>query len=235
MSSLYIHDKNVRMVWDAIQKSPLFHESKVDTNWLISIMQRLNVGFPVILSSEKLLECNRQTINYMMQDINMRVKQSRQSRQSHHQQFNSNNININTNFNDSLHSRLNVPTQDPRDDGLLRHSPQEIDFSIKENDRDMPSIEELVELHKRERDALYGDQPVLKKTKAQKSNSLVIEELCESDVHIFNINDAPIQLMNVSPNPTPDDRLYRIECKLNTIMELLQKNTMEATKVTTID
>jgi len=71
--SLYIHPENQTLLWNTLQKNPKFQNLNINKQeWFSSIIKGFyeKIQYLPPLTTQDLLQINRQTISYMMEDIN---------------------------------------------------------------------------------------------------------------------------------------------------------------------
>jgi len=71
--SLYIHPENQTLLWNTLQKNPKFHNLTINKQeWFSNIIKAFyeNIQYLPPLTPQDLLQINRQTITYMMEEIN---------------------------------------------------------------------------------------------------------------------------------------------------------------------
>jgi len=71
--SLYIHPENQTLLWNTIQKNPKFQNLTINKQeWFSSIIKGFyeKIQYLPPLTTQDLLQINRQTISYMMEQIN---------------------------------------------------------------------------------------------------------------------------------------------------------------------
>ena len=230
-----MHDQNKMMIWQALKQSPMFIESRVDLSWFVGIMTTCNESFPTILDADRLMECNRRTLQCMIENMGKRVKQIRE-----------------TETLEPLYSRFH---QSPETSGgysdIKPKPPPEIDFRIEmPSDEILPNIVELVEVQRREREAIYDNAFPASIAPRTDKQRLVIKEHSDTDIIEYHINDPPIVLAkrNIQESDTnskrqtsrDDAELYRridkLECNMKDISdrfeelnELLERSYKQST------
>ena len=71
--SLYIHPENQTLLWNTIRKNPKFQELSINKDeWFSTIIKAFyeKIQYLPPLTNQDLLQINRQTISYMMEQIN---------------------------------------------------------------------------------------------------------------------------------------------------------------------
>jgi hypothetical protein len=71
--SLYIHPENQTLLWNTLQKNPKFQNLTINKQeWFSSIIKAFyeKIQYLPPLTTQDLLQINRQTISYMMEEIN---------------------------------------------------------------------------------------------------------------------------------------------------------------------
>jgi hypothetical protein len=71
--ALYIHRENQTLLWNTIRKNPKFQEISINKDeWFSSIIKAFyeKIQYLPPLTNQDLLQINRQTISYMMEQIN---------------------------------------------------------------------------------------------------------------------------------------------------------------------
>ena len=71
--ALYIHPENQTLLWNTLQKNPKFHHITINRQeWFSSIIKSFyeKIQYLPPLTTQDLLQINRQTISYMMEEIN---------------------------------------------------------------------------------------------------------------------------------------------------------------------
>jgi hypothetical protein len=135
--SLYIHPENQTLLWNTLQKNPKFHNLTINKQeWFSNIIKAFyeNIQYLPPLTSQDLLQINRQTITYMMEEINTL-------------------LNDRPKFTESkkVVSDFNMRQQE-YEASLKPKVPPIADFSEKINDDAIQNMDELLQQQIRQRD-----------------------------------------------------------------------------------
>lgn len=135
--SLYIHPENQTLLWNTIQKNPKFHQITINKHeWFSSIIKSFyeNIQYLPPLTPQDLLQINRQTISYMMEQINALSVERPKFAESKK---------VVTDFN---------TRQQEYESALKPKVPPIADFSEKINDDAIQNMDELLQQQIRQRD-----------------------------------------------------------------------------------
>jgi hypothetical protein len=135
--SLYIHPENQTLLWNTLQKNPKFHNITINKQeWFSNIIKAFyeNIQYLPPLTPQDLLQINRQTITYMMEEINTL-------------------LNDRPKFTESkkVVSDFNMRQQE-YEASLKPKVPPIADFSEKINDDAIQNMDELLQQQIRQRD-----------------------------------------------------------------------------------
>jgi hypothetical protein len=135
--SLYIHPENQTLLWNTIQKNPKFHQITINKQeWFSSIIKSFyeKIQYLPPLTPQDLLQINRQTISYMMEQINALSVDRPKFAESKK---------VVTDFN---------ARQQEYESSLKPKVPPIADFSEKINDDAIQNMDELLQQQIRQRD-----------------------------------------------------------------------------------
>jgi len=135
--SLYIHHENQTLLWNTLQKNPKFQNLTINKQeWFSNIIKAFyeNIQYLPPLTPQDLLQINRQTITYMMEEINTL-------------------LNDRPKFTESkkVVSDFNMRQQE-YEASLKPKVPPIADFSEKINDDAIQNMDELLQQQIRQRD-----------------------------------------------------------------------------------
>jgi hypothetical protein len=134
--AIYIHPENQKLLWNTIQKNAKFHQlpfSKEEwfSNVIRSFYERVQYN---TLTSQELMNLNRQTIAYMMEDIQLHLSERPKFTESKKM------------VNDFS------ARQQEYENALKPKIPPIADFSEKISDDTIQNMDELIQLQIRQRD-----------------------------------------------------------------------------------
>jgi hypothetical protein len=134
--ALYIHPENQKLLWNTIQKNAKFHQlpfSKEEwfSNIIKSFYERVQYKS---LTSQELMNLNRQTIAYMMEDIQLHLSERPKFTESK-----------------KMVNEFSVRQQE-YENALKPKIPPIADFSEKISDDTIQNMDELIQLQIRQRD-----------------------------------------------------------------------------------
>lgn len=135
--ALYIHPENQTLLWNTIQKNPKFHQITINKQeWFSGIIKSFyeNIQYLPPLTPQDLLQINRQTISYMMEQINTLLVDRPKFTESK-----------------KVVSDFNTRQQE-YESALKPKLPPIADFSEKINDDAIQNMDELLQQQIRQRD-----------------------------------------------------------------------------------
>lgn len=135
--ALYIHPENQTLLWNTLQKNPKFHQITINKQeWFSSIIKSFyeNIQYLPPMTPQDLLQINRQTISYMMEQINALLVDRPKFTESK-----------------KVVSDFNTRQQE-YESALKPKLPPIADFSEKINDDAIQNMDELLQQQIRQRD-----------------------------------------------------------------------------------
>jgi hypothetical protein len=73
--TLYIHPENQKLLWAAIQTSPLFHQQIDNAEWFKGVIEKFYSKCQEDITTDKLKELNMDTIVYMVRELRSKFKE----------------------------------------------------------------------------------------------------------------------------------------------------------------
>lgn len=134
--ALYIHPENQKLLWTTIQKNPKFQQLPFSKEeWFSNIIKSFyeKVQYKV-LSQPELMQLNRQTISYMMEDIQLHLSERPKFTESK-----------------KMVNEFSLRQQE-YETALKPKIPPVADFSEKISDDTIQNMDELIQLQIRQRD-----------------------------------------------------------------------------------
>ena len=135
--SLYIHPENQTLLWNTLQKNPKFQNLAINKQeWFSNIIKAFyeKIQYLPSLTTQDLLQINRQTISYMMEEINALLVDRPKFAESK-----------------KVVSDFNMRQQE-YESALKPKLPPIADFSEKISDDAIQNMEELIQQQIRQRD-----------------------------------------------------------------------------------
>lgn len=214
--SLYIHPENQELLWNIINKNSQIQQyfysysPNAKENWfkqIISSFYKENRN--TIFSQEQLLDINKNTILYMINDVKRNIqykeeqkKQEVLSQQSYQKQSYPENFNtdylkpysVTENKEDKFTEQFQQ-YQNNYNSMFDKKAPESVDFREKINDPQISNMDELIKKHLRERDEelkRYAPPPIF--TPSTKNESNIEKPLPPSNRIVIHDRPSNIKL-----------------------------------------
>jgi hypothetical protein len=163
--SLYIHEENQELLWNIINKNPqiqqyfLSYPPNIKENWFKQIILSFyEQNRNIIVSQEQLLDINKNTILYMINDIkrNIQYKEEQKKQQGFQTDQTKNTeylkpYSVTENKEDKFKEQFQQ-YQNNYNSMFDKKLPESVDFREKINDPQISNMDELIQRHLRERD-----------------------------------------------------------------------------------
>jgi hypothetical protein len=205
--SLYIHEENQKLLWSIINKNPQIQQyffsypPNIKENWFRQIIisfyeQNRNI----IVSQEQLLDINKNTILYMINDIKRNIQYKEEQRkqelmnQQSYPEFNTEYLkpySVTENKQDKFTDQFQQ-YQNNYNSMFDKKAPESVDFREKINDPQISNMEELIQRHLRERDEelkRYAPPPIF--TPSTKNESNIEKPPLQQHSNRIVIHDRP--------------------------------------------
>lgn len=240
--SLFIHSDNIQIIWQTIQSFNLFHELFNDPKskevWFDKIITQFNETTKNVVTSKQLIELNRNTIDFMVNDLK------------------NNNLRYRTNQNQNNHNIASMPAREKQTvigsdldtlyvqrqkeyENMRKNSiPPEIDFRITEIDEPIQDINLLIEKHKKERQYSFAVKKETSTVNKQIPTPKVIIDSKQElpppmDVTILECDTPPSMDVTISKNDKKNDKIknnyveFFIDEPPNSIKHVKWNNTQD--------
>ncbi len=172
--NLYIHPENQELLWRNINKIPMFQMLgqgilNYKEQWFKTIIENFYEKYPIVDSKELLQKINKDTLGYMIEVLKSNSTSQQNSRMNIPQK-NMGSANVVPNINgfqeanylgkdaekaqkQEFYNQAFGERQKQYEQLFAKPPAPDIDFSIKMEDRPISNMDELIERHKKEREA----------------------------------------------------------------------------------
>ena len=172
--NLYVHPENQELLWRNINKIPMFQMMgqgipNYKEQWFKTIIENFYEKYPIVDSKELLQKINKDTLGYMIEVLKSNSVSQQNSRMNIPQR-NMGSANVVPNINgfqeanylgkdaekaqkQEFYNQAFGERQKQYEQLFAKPPAPDIDFSIKMEDRPISNMDELIERHKKEREA----------------------------------------------------------------------------------
>lgn len=218
--SLYIEEKNQTLLWNLINKNPLFSKifiiSSQKTEWFKTIISQIYFTLPQKISTEMLLIKNKETLSIMINDLKTREKTPTEPVYSHNQYEPSSIINQYEERQKEYELMMKKPVikeisfKEDTDDGVIKNMDELIQNQLRERELD---LEHISKTYENKQTILNIKEPITK-------NELIIETIDEpkENKKVSWGNDSVIEY-----NFILEKKIDDLNTKYNDLLKYLEK------------
>ena len=203
--SLFIHSKNQELLWNAINKTSLFKNTfthcikNEPEEWFKNIIQIFySKNYYKVLSTKELTELNQEVITYMINELKT-THNSKNQRDVYNNNIDNNYVVENKH---EMYNRQFNERQKDYENMVTKPVQQVVDFTENIKDEAISNMDELIKLHKEQRDAelkQYSPLPAINIDTAKPEKIITNENITIiPDTVINDINNDMKMKKNVS-------------------------------------